>query len=198
MIGASHLFVNVCINIKIFKYYMIIILKDLFYYFGAMGPIILYIISLNVLWDKPNLFFYYNVGAFSNIILNLILKGLIKQPRPSEDVQQFNIALKNGTRFLFRNGIPHDIFGMPSGHSQSAFFSMIFLFLSIKKGRVLYVSLFICLITMAQRVAYNYHTLLQVICGAIVGACFGYFVYYLARLKIKGHITEKLDDFAPI
>ena len=177
---------------------MINILKNLFYYFGSSGPIILYILCLKFLWSKPNLFFYYNVGIFGNTILNYILKGIIKEPRPSEDIRQFNIALNNGTRLIFKNGIPHDIFGMPSGHSQSVFFSTIFLFLSIKNKKLLYFCLFICAITMAQRVAFEFHTLLQVIFGAITGSGFGYFVFHLAGLKIRGHITEKLDDFAPI
>lgn len=177
---------------------MINILKDLFYYFGSSGPIILYILCLKFLWNKPNQFFYYNVGIFSNTIINIFLKGILKHPRPSEDILQFNIALNNGTRLIFKNGIPHDIFGMPSGHSQSVLFSTIFLYLSIKKINILYFCLFVCVTTMAQRVVFNFHTLVQVICGAIVGAGFGYFIFYLAGLKIRGHITEKLDDFAPI
>jgi membrane-associated phospholipid phosphatase len=54
------------------------------------------------------------------------------------------------------------------------------------------------MIIMAQRVAYKYHTVLQVLVGAIIGAGFGYFVYFLAREKIKGQITEKRDDYGPI
>jgi membrane-associated phospholipid phosphatase len=51
---------------------------------------------------------------------------------------------------------------------------------------------------MAQRVVYNHHTIFQVIVGALVGAGFGYLVYFLAREKIKGRITEKVDDFGPM
>jgi membrane-associated phospholipid phosphatase len=45
-------------------------------------------------------------------------------------------------------------------------------------------------------VAFNYHTPLQVIVGALVGVGMGYLIYYLAKNKIVGRITEKLDDFA--
>ena len=138
------------------------------------------------------------VGVFSNAVLNLVLKGLIQHPRPSEDIKQFNLALSHGKRFLFKDGMPHDIFGMPSGHSQSALFSTVYIYMSLRKTNILYVYLFISFLTIVQRVAYNYHTVLQVIVGAIVGGSFGYFVYYLAREKIKGHITEKKDDFGPI
>ena len=94
--------------------------------------------------------------------------------------------------------MPHDIFGMPSGHSQSLLFSTVFIYLSIKQKNILYIYLIVSLLTMIQRVIYNYHTILQVFAGAIVGITFGYFVLNLAKEKIKGHITEKLDDYGPI
>jgi len=177
---------------------MITILSETFNQIGIYGPFILVIISMNLLWNHDNLFFYYVVGIFSNAILNLILKGIIQEPRPSEDIKQFNLALTHGKRFLFKDGIPHDIFGMPSGHAQSSFFSTIFIYLSLKKKNILYVYLIITLLTILQRIVYNYHTFLQVLVGSAVGSGFGYFVYKLAREKIKGHITEKRDDFGPI
>lgn len=173
-------------------------LTELFNEFGGYGPLILYFLSTYLLWDKGNLFFYYNVGIFVNLVLNLILKGLIQEPRPSEDPKTFRLALSHGKRFLFKDGIPHDIFGMPSGHAQSAFFSTLFIYLSFRKTNLVYIYLCISMIIMAQRVAYKYHTVLQVLIGAIIGAGFGYFVYFLAREKIKGHITEKKDDYGPI
>ena len=173
-------------------------LLELFDEFGKFGPLILIFLSMYLLWDSNNLFFYYIVGIFSDSILNLILKGTLQQPRPSEDIKQFNLALSHGKRFLFKDGIPHDIFGMPSGHSQSSLFSTVYIYMCFKKTNILYVYLLISFITVMQRVYFNYHTVLQVIAGAIVGGGFGYFVYYLAKEKIKGHITEKKDDFGPI
>lgn len=173
-------------------------LLELFDEFGRFGPLILVFLSMYLLWDNDNLFFYYTVGIFSDSILNLILKGTLQQPRPSEDIKQFNLALSHGKRFLFKDGMPHDIFGMPSGHSQSSLFSTVYIYMSLKKSNILYVYLLISFITVIQRVYFNYHTVLQVIAGAIVGGGFGYFVYYLAKEKIKGHITEKKDDFGPI
>jgi len=198
MIGVLLLYVSAYINIKIYYYFMGTILSNLFNDFGTFGPLVLFFLSMYLLWNNSNLFFYYTVGVFSNAILNLVLKGMIQQPRPSEDLKEFNLALSHGKRFLFKDGMPHDIFGMPSGHSQSSLFSTVFIYLSLKKTNILYTYLLISLITMCQRVAFNYHTVLQVIVGAMVGGSFGYFVFYLAREKIKGHITEKLDDYGPI
>jgi len=172
--------------------------ERIFYYLGGFGPLILLFFSLFLLWNKENLFFYYSVGIFCNAILNLILKGIFKQPRPSEDPKLFNIALKNGKRFIFKDFIPHDIFGMPSGHTQSSFFSSIFIFLSLKNYYILFTYLIITFITMIQRIVYDYHTLFQVIIGAIVGSLFGYYFYYLAQQKLQGKIDEKPDDYGPI
>ena len=173
-------------------------LDKVFYYIGGYGPLILLFFSLFLLWNKHNLFFYYSIGIFINAILNLIIKGILQQPRPSEDPKVFNLALKNGKHFIFKDYIPHDIFGMPSGHTQSSFFSTIFVFLSLQNFKILYMYLAISCITMAQRVVYNYHTILQVFVGAIVGILFGYYIYHLAQQKIKGKIREKPDDFGPV
>jgi hypothetical protein len=45
---------------------------------------------------------------------------------------------------------------------------------------------------------FNFHSIEQVVVGAIVGSAFGYLVYQLAREKIKGRIKERTDDFGPI
>ena len=174
------------------------IINNLIYEHGKYGPIILLFYSIYLLWEKETLRFYYIIGVFIDTILNLILKGLLQQPRPSEDPKTFNLALKHGKRFIFNNGIPYDIFGMPSGHAQSCLFSTTFVFLSIKKYNTLCVYLFLSLITMYQRVKYKYHTVLQVTFGAFMGVLFGYFMYYLSQEKMKGIIREKSDDNAPL
>jgi len=166
--------------------------------FGKTGPIVLFFYSLLLLWNKNTLFYYYLYGSFLNIILNFILKGLIKEPRPNEDPKLFNIALKHSIRFRFINGYPHDIFGMPSGHAQSAFFSIIFIYLGLKDVKTIIIYLFIALMTMYQRVLFKEHTVLQVIAGAIGGTLFGGFIYYMAEQKIVGKLRFKKDDNGPI
>lgn len=195
MIGVLLLYANAYINIKIYIYVM---LDKIFNYIGGFGPLILLFSSLFLLWNKHNLFFYYCIGIFINAILNLVIKGILQQPRPSEDLKEFNLALKHGKRFIFKDYLPHDIFGMPSGHTQSSFFSTIFVYLSLQNIKILYMYLILTFITMAQRIAYDYHTVLQVFVGAIVGILFGCYMYHLAQQKIKGKIREKPDDFGPI
>ena len=174
-----------------------------FYYIinliGKYGPFILIVITLYLLRNRNNLFFYYIIGIFMNILLNLVLKGVILEPRPLQDPKLFNLAIKNGKRFIFKNGIiPHDICGMPSGHAQSALFSTTFIYLSLKNTNIALSYLIISFITMYQRVISNYHTPLQVIVGSIVGSLFACVMFYFAKQNIKVVIKIKSDDNAPI
>jgi membrane-associated phospholipid phosphatase len=171
---------------------------SLLYEFGEYGPIILIILSWFLLWDNENLFFYYNVGLFANAVLNLLLKGIIQEPRPMFDSKKIHLAKTNAKNYFFQNGIPFDMFGMPSGHAQMSFFTTIFIYLSLKRKNLLYFYLFYSILICYQRVKYDYHSVSQVIVGSIVGLAFGYFIYQLAREKIKGRIREKPDDFGPV
>lgn len=173
-------------------------LLEIFNKIGGFGPIILLFLSWYLLWNNSRLFFYYTIGFFIDNILNLFLKGIFQQPRPSEDLKKFNLALSHGKRFVFKNGIPHDMFGMPSGHTQCVIFSTIFIYLALKNKNLLYIYLFISTLTMIQRITFKFHTILQVIIGAFIGIGTGYFMYYLGTQKIMGRITEKLDDNAPV
>lgn len=197
MIGVLLLYVSVYINIKIYHYFMNMLL-NLFDEIGSYGPLFLLFYSVYLLWDKHNFFFYYIVGIFVNAILNLVLKGIIQQPRPTDDVNMFNLALTHGKRFIFKNGIPYDIFGMPSGHAQSCIFSTVFIYLVLRQKNILFIYCIISLITFLQRISFNHHTSLQVFVGSIVGFGFAYFMYSLAKEKIKGNIKEKPDDFGPL
>jgi membrane-associated phospholipid phosphatase len=173
-------------------------LEACYYFVGRFAPILLFFSSLFLLWNKQNLLFYYNVGIFINTLFNLCLKGLIQQPRPTEDPKLFNLALKYGKHHIFKDYIPFNIFGMPSGHAQSSIFSTIFIYLSLGNINILLFYLFISFITMSQRLVYKRHTLFQIIVGAIVGGLVGYCAFYLAEQKIKGNIREKPDDDAPV
>ena len=168
---------------------------SVFHEFGQYSPLLLFFLSIYLLWDYSNLLFYYIVGIFMNTILNIILKGIFQQPRPLEDIPKFNMAITRGSRYLFNNGIPFDIYGMPSGHAQLTLFSTTFIYFSLHQYNILYLYLGVSIITMLQRFIFNYHTVTQVLIGAVIGTMMGYFVYFLAKTKLKGKLTIKLDDF---
>ena len=165
---------------------------------GNFGPVILYIVASYLLWKKNTSFYYFQVGLFTCAILNIVLKGIFKQPRPSEDPEQFNLALKNGYRFIFKNGVPHDIFGMPSGHSSASLFITTFVFLCLKDKKVLLGFLLLSLIIMSQRVIDDHHTVFQVVVGASVGILYAYLFYFFTQQNLKGFIRMKPDDNGPL
>jgi membrane-associated phospholipid phosphatase len=170
---------------------------DILYELGGYGPILLIFLSWYVLFDQKNLFFYFNVGLFSNIILNVILKGIIQEPRPMFDGKKIKLMASHAKDFFFQNGIPFDIYGMPSGHAQTAFFITVFLYLSLKHTNLLYLCTIFSLIICYQRVKFEFHSILQVIVGSVLGSIVAYIFYQLAREKIKGHVKEKEDDDGP-
>jgi membrane-associated phospholipid phosphatase len=100
--------------------------------------------------------------------------------------------------YFFQNGIPFDIYGMPSGHAQAAFFITTFLYLSLKHTNLLYLCIVFSLIICYQRVKFEFHSISQVIVGSVLGSVIAYIFYQQAREKIKGRVREREDDDGPI
>ncbi len=171
---------------------------NILYEFGEYGPVILILLSWYLLWDNHNLFFYYTIGIFTNAILNSILKGIIQEPRPIYDEKKIRLLTTHGKHYFFQNGIPFDMFGMPSGHSQTAAFSTVYIYLALKKINLLYIYVPLTILTFYQRVQLQFHSISQVIVGGIVGSSFANLIYNLAREKIKNRIREKPDDYGPV
>ena len=165
-------------------------------YIGYFGPQFLLFLSIFLLRNKSNLLYIYLLGMFLNSIINYVLKGFIKEPRPSEDIHIFNTELNsskiNGRRLGF------DRFGMPSGHSQSVFFSFVFIHLALKNIQVSAFYLFICLNTLHQRVTYKNHSISQVIIGSFTGAMLAFAFFKYAKHILKGDLREKPDDNGPV
>jgi membrane-associated phospholipid phosphatase len=160
-------------------------------YIGYLGPFLLLASTLILLNNKGTLLSVYLVGYVLNLIINVILKALIKQPRPSEDLSVFNASVAHGKRISF------DIYGMPSGHTTSVFYSTTFVFLALKRPVLSAIYLIISINTGYQRIKYKNHTLMQVICGAITGTIIAYIAYLFATKKLAGLLRNKKDDNAP-
>lgn len=165
---------------------------------GQNGPIILFALSVFLLRNKCNLLFYYIIFYVIGLILNIILKGIIQQPRPSIDKKTFDLMIKNKERYISKYGVPYDIYGMPSGHSQSVLFSTIFIYFAFHNIKLTIIYLLISIITVSQRVIENHHTVLQVIVGSMIGLIIGYVSYEMAKIKMAGKLTNKKDDYARI
>ena len=180
------------------------ICEKVFYELGNYGPVFTLFFSLFLLRKKRVFFNYYLIGYFINLLLNLFLKLLVKQSRPSVDKKEFELALKYAKNNDYLNSISYDVFGMPSGHAQTVLYSGSFIFFVMKNAVInMNISIFmfyacIILITLIQRVQYKFHTINQVIVGGIIGVVFAYIVYYMAFRNKKGQLKEKEDDNGPL
>jgi membrane-associated phospholipid phosphatase len=161
---------------------------------GYYTPYILFFLSLIVI-KKRNVIFYYYIGGFLlNYVLNVILKGFIKQPRPDSNVELMNIMKNDGRQ------VHPQMYGMPSGHAQESFFSLLYIYWLTKDNpnkqnkNFLFVFGLLCIIMMFQRVMTKRHTIFQIGVGAIVGGFLGTFFYKMAEQQVKGKEREKGDD----
>jgi membrane-associated phospholipid phosphatase len=167
---------------------------------GYFGPQILCVLSVILLFKKWNTLSLYLVGYFSNIIITYILKGIIQEPRPTEDKKLFNIELLHGSGNSQWSGkrIGFDRYGCPSGHASSVVYSTVFLYLVLQNPKILAIYLLVSLVTMYQRVKYKNHSIHQVIIGAVVGFFSAFVIYFYTKHILKGKMGEKPDDNAPL
>ena len=159
---------------------------------GFFGPPILFSSSLYFLYKKSSLLYIYLLGFTINMLINFVVKGFLKYPRPSEDIHIFNALVNNGKRIGF------DRYGMPSGHAQNVIYSTIFIYFALKDVKITIFYAIISLLTMYQRIKYKNHSVIQVIVGAIIGAVIGYSFYIYARKTMAGKLKGRDDDNAPI
>ena len=156
-----------------------------------VGPIILISITTLLLWKKETLLFYFILGATINIILNFILKGVFKKPRPTGNQQIIQLAINNGKRF------GSQVYGMPSGHAQTAFYCAAFIFLSLNNWKITGFYVIFALLICYQRYIYKEHTLWQLFVGALVGLIMGYIAFNASKKQKMGLLIPKMEDGAP-
>ena len=70
-------------------------------YIGLYAPIILFFLSLFLLRNMTKYLSFFVVGFIFNNILNIVLKLLIKEPRPTTDQKAIEIGVVNGARIGF-------------------------------------------------------------------------------------------------
>ena len=158
-------------------------------YIGLYAPIILFFLSLFLLRNMTKYLSFFVVGFIFNNILNIVLKLLIKEPRPTTDQKAIEIGVVNGARIGF------DKFGMPSGHAQNCGYCLVFIIMTLNNHFITTLYLLLSVISLFQRYLNNNHTILQLIIGLIVGTFFGCLTYNIANKYIMGNIKMKKDDY---
>lgn len=129
-------------------------------------------------------------GAFFNFIIDLLLKGYFKDPRPRNPVEMiipcwswiFDGCVTND-HSLYQGVIQY---GFPSGHAQSVFYGTSYLFFVewLERFRFgfdiwLYLCLLVCLLTLIQRYKYRRHTIQQLIAGSLTGFVVAWIIYMI-------------------
>ena len=161
-------------------------------YIGYYSPLILLVLSTLLLRNNCKYLKYFIYGYTGTNILNILLKLLIQQPRPTKDIKVLELAIKNGQRIGF------DKYGMPSGHAQICGFCLAFIMLVFNEPYLTTAYLVIAIITMYQRYKYNNHTIMQLFVGFLLGLFTGVITYFLGNKAIKGKMKMKPDDNAPL
>ena len=82
---------------------------------GFFAPMILFTLSIIVLWSHIKYLNVYLIFFLLNMLLNKSLKQLIREPRPGKVTEQ---NVYKG----YENTGGAEIYGMPSGHAQSVIF----------------------------------------------------------------------------
>jgi membrane-associated phospholipid phosphatase len=125
-------------------------------------------------------------------VINIVLKLLIKEPRPTKDQRAIEIGVVNGARIGF------DKFGMPSGHAQNCAFCLSYITFALNDPTVSILYVVLTTISVSQRYLNNNHTLLQLLVGSLIGIGFGYQMYISTNKLIKGNINMRKDDNGPL
>lgn len=162
-------------------------IDNIIYQIGTNGPAALFFVSLFVLYTKTKYTTVFVIGSFVNVLVNYLLKGIFAQPRPGDttmEIEKMYRGIRNFNRF-----------GMPSGHTQLAVFSLVFIHLATRDVRLTTGYLAITLLVIYQRVHYGYHYIGQTVIGALFGCLFAWLFFRYGEKVHKGTVGFKKDDF---
>jgi len=140
------------------------------YIFNNIPDILLITSIIIFLWFKKfKLLLIFIIGYILNRCFNILLRNTIKDKRLTE----YGDAKYN----------------MPSGHSQSVFYSLVFIFLFLwnKNSLHYWILLFysiLCIGTVYTCIIYNYHTIDQAVVGLLIGGMFAFLFYKFVNFKM--------------
>lgn len=168
---------------------------SILYRLGRYGPFIMLILSLIILRAKTVTTHAYIAGFVMNTLINPIIKLIIKQRRPDREKSTTVLSatidksknlndLKHPPSFVEEATDAHR-YGMPSGHAQTAFFSLVYIWLTYRDTTITIVYLLLTVITCIQRIVARKHYLDQVIMGAIIGGLLAFFFFTTVSSLLK-------------
>jgi hypothetical protein len=137
---------------------------------GFYSPWLLMLITITQLWARKPFLYAYIIGGFINKCVNTVLKNTIKQPRPS-----------NGKSIMNEPYDGEHVYGMPSFHAQSSFYSIAYLFLTNRSMFLLGIELLIGIASIYQRWKYRRHTVEQLGVGSFIGIVMAYITHFITN-----------------
>jgi len=145
---------------------------------GYYGPSINFVIGFISLLKQHKYLSGYLVFTGINSILNTLLKMTIKDPRPTNGITLFDDEDSQYNTEMNK-------YGMPSGHTQSVFFALTYLYLVKHSIYSFIIELCIAILTGYQRWKYRRHTISQILVGSLIGILFGGFSFSLTKKYIE-------------
>lgn len=156
---------------------------DITNYFTPHYTLIALFLSFYVLYLQKYAFPDYIKYLFFiviNGIINIILKNMIKQPRPLS-ISSIDKD-KNKDKDLLTLILQYDKYGMPSGHTQFMGFNTLYTYLISKNVYILVLQSIVTILSFRQRIMDGFHTFKQTLFGLIIGTIVAYSSYsYLYR-----------------
>jgi membrane-associated phospholipid phosphatase len=150
---------------------------------GFYGPILLCSAHMYVLRRRFFYLFSYLFFFCVNLGFNTLLKTIIREPRPETQTNYNFVDELTTTKSAYGQQ-----YGMPSGHTQTLFYSISFAFLATKSVPLLISSLGLAIITIIQRLKYKKHTVAQLGMGAVFGTIVGTTVFFGTRMYLRGFL----------
>ena len=151
------------------------IIDSIINHVGFNGPIINFIITFALLFYQKSYLYGFLLCYLANAFINKFLKGILKQPRPTDGKSVYAIEDYSGV----------EQYGMPSGHAQNVSFIITYMYLVKKRSTWLILETTIAGITMYQRFSSKRHTVQQLSVGFVIGIIVGAMSYYSVKYIIE-------------
>ena len=148
---------------------------DFFYAIGYFGEYIIFLITCALIFNQRLFFVFYLLFFTLNRIINQYLKKIFKGSRPFHP-----------KKYLESDKFTKKASGMPSGHAQISFFSIVYGYL-VNRQFIPWslLSLLIGFILIYERYVFRNHTVKQLVYGLLIGSILGYISYYIVKLIEK-------------
>lgn len=134
---------------------------------GSYGHLLMFSLVTYYFFYMKSALWGYWIGSIINETVIILLKRIIKQPRPVPITPDMEA---------------HDYYGMPSGHTQHTIFSMVYVGLMNPNPIWLLCLCLLTFVSVYERVHNEKHSIWQIIVGGILGVIMGGLIYKLTKL----------------